>query len=117
MLLESFSDNEDFDLPPNKEHDTNIGNCSDSSLSELSTNLSVISLNLAHDDNTTEIRKLLGRKDELERRHRIQERNNQRLQVKYCFLIKKYYFILYWYTCMHTTLTNTSMIFLHGAYK
>ena len=93
MLVESFSDNEDYEdeAPPNKENNTNINNCSDSSSSvaDLAINVSDMQLNSSN-ENSIEIKKLLKQKDELTRRHQMQERNNQRLQVRFFFCL---YFI------------------------
>lgn len=40
------------------------------------------------DSKAAEIRKLLRRKDELERKQKMQEKHNQRLQVSSIFLLK-----------------------------
>lgn len=78
-MLETFSDNEDDDDVSHgsdtKSFVNDMANCADK-LNDLSLN-STLSL----DENSAEIRNLLRRKDELERRHRMQEQHNERLQV------------------------------------
>lgn len=71
-MLESFSDIDDDDAVQPKGTGNSFGD-----LAELSARLSTVSM----DESNTEVRKLLSRKDELERRHRMQEHNSKRLQV------------------------------------
>lgn len=75
--MESFSDNDDdFDNIKDSNIMTNMR--SDSVSSDISCN------SQSHDENGSETRKLLRRKDELERRHKMAERHQQRLQVSFC---------------------------------
>lgn len=96
MVLESFSDNDDDNddneslTSDNKSSVNDMTNCADK-LSDLSLNSSS-----SLDENSAEIRSLLRRKDELERRHRMQEQHNERLQVSttffclFIFIFQKY---------------------------
>lgn len=70
IMLESFSD-EDEEIKKNKLVDTQVdSNGNDDKSDELSSH-----------QHAVEIRRLLRRKDELERRNKMDERYNERLQV------------------------------------
>ena len=76
ILLESFSDEEDSckktdDIDDDKRNSSNVS----SNDEKLSAN------NGSSPNDAAEIRRLLRRKDELERKQKMQERYNERLQV------------------------------------
>lgn len=90
MLVESFSDEDENEthLVDNRVDSGEVRsgeNICENDVMKKSFNVSSVASKLDSlsncADNTTEIRKLLRRKDELERRHKMQEHQNQRLQV------------------------------------
>lgn len=68
ILLESFSDGDDDAKKDTSESNGSVENISRSS-------------DLKNQDDTAEIRRLLRRKDELERKQKMEEKYNERLQV------------------------------------
>jgi hypothetical protein len=75
ILLESFSDEEES----NKKNDSEIND--ETSDSDKKLNDSGDDKHIESHNEAAEIRRLLRRKDELERKQRMQERYNERLQV------------------------------------
>ncbi|XP_055709469.1 telomerase-binding protein EST1A isoform X2 [Phlebotomus papatasi] len=89
MLVESFSDEDENEthVVDNRVDSSEVRsseNICENDVMKKGSNVSSVASKLDSlsncADNTTEIRKLLRRKDELERRHKMQEHQNQRLQ-------------------------------------
>lgn len=78
ILLESFSDEEE-ETVEKKKNDEDINNETSDSDKKLSDNGD--DKHIESHNEAAEIRRLLRRKDELERKQRMQERYNERLQV------------------------------------
>jgi hypothetical protein len=98
ILLESFSDEEDNNISTNNRNHNNNNNNSVDKMSfecintndEEKTNdvkVETIDESSGNKNDAAEIRRMLRRKDELERKQKMQERYNERLQVS--FLKKK----------------------------
>lgn len=78
ILLESFSDEEEV-MSSKRNDDETVNNETSDSDKKLNDNGD--DKHLEGHNEAAEIRRLLRRKDELERKHRMQERYNERLQV------------------------------------